>query len=132
MGTQAQKKKLFNGMSARNAKLKLMEIWGKENPDVPFNKMAKQFNSTYNIGFLATAEMWHRLRSQNKSVELMIQAFAEAIARRNEKNNNLSATIHNQRLELAKRLKEIERLKIDLAFKQGYDSEPDHEQTERG
>lgn len=103
MGTQAEKKKIknLNGMSAKNAKEKLREIFAKGNPGASLNRVNRQFKNDYSITLLALCETWHRLRSQNKSVEVMIDAFASTVNQKNKINHLLSKTIAQQRTRLA-------------------------------
>ncbi len=107
MGTAAQKKKLFDGMSAKNAKKKIVEIWNRPVPKrqgfkrVNFNRVNKDFIKTHAISLLGLCETWHRLRAQNKTVELLIQTFASTIVTKNAKERQLVEAITQQRARLA-------------------------------
>lgn len=117
MGVQAQRKRMFDGMSARHAKVKLSEIWAKAHPGgVTLNRANKRFATEYNMGLLAICETWHRLRSQNKAVECMIHSFAETCMRKNATNHALGERIAAQRKQLEKLQNEFNRLKTDSGF----------------
>jgi len=103
MGSRAQKAKLTSGMSVAAAKKKFLEIWAGANPDQSFEEVHGKM--------WTWMETWFRLRSRNESLDLVLQACAEAIAKRNKDKHRLEDTIRTQRLELVKRLREIEVLK---------------------
>lgn len=107
-----QKKKHFDGLSPKNAKIKLREIFEKECQSITLNRANKKFLADYNIGLLAICETWHRLRSQNKAVEFMVLSFAETMSRKNKEKHALCGTIHDQRLRLAQLEKENRDFKL--------------------
>ncbi len=96
-------------MSCPNAKKKLVEIFKKENPTVNFNRVNKDFAKSYTLTLLAMCEMWHRMRSHNQSVEIMVHSFAQTIVTKNKKERELVETIHLQR----ERLAQLEKLVAD-------------------
>lgn len=101
-------------MSQKNAKTKLSEIWAAAHPGgITLNRAHKRFTSEYNMSLLAVCETWHRLRSQNKAVECMIQSFAETCARKNAANHALAERIALQRKTLERLQNECNRLRQD-------------------
>ncbi len=103
MGARAQKAKLTSGMSVAQAKKKFLEIWASANPGQSFEEVHGKM--------WPWLETWFRLRARNESLDLILQACAEAIAKRNKEKHRLQEAIHTQRVELVKRLRELEDLK---------------------
>lgn len=93
-------------LNRKRSKRRLKEIWSEQFP-----------NKTIEDSFV-TDEPWKwfdiyaNLRGKDQDVETTVKIFVEAIERRNKQNHALSETIHKQRLEIVKRLKEIENLKL--------------------
>lgn len=110
MGTAATKKKLLGGMSASNAKKAICEVWAKSHA-TSFMKVHRDFQREHGITLLAVCEMWHSFRAKNRAVEAMIASFAHSVDSKNTLNKKLENTIHLQREELGKRLREIAVLK---------------------
>jgi hypothetical protein len=100
MGSAAEKKRLNSGMSVVNTRKRIAEIW-LEKHATPFRQISRSFQSEHGITLYSLCEIWHTLRSKNRSVELMICSFAETITNKNALIKKLSNTIHLQRERLA-------------------------------
>lgn len=96
----------MGGMPTTQAKKKFLEIWAKEHTE--------QFDAMF-PGVWPWMETWYRLRAKNQTADAMAQAFLESLQKRTKANHRLSEIIHTQRLELNKRLNEIDRLKQEIA-----------------
>jgi hypothetical protein len=110
MGAASQKARLMCGLTHSKAKKKFLEIFAKAQPGVKFGQRYP--------GVWVWMEAWFRLRAHNESFDVIAQAFAEKIARMHKQNHELSETIHLQRLEIKKRLNEIDSLKARIADKE--------------
>lgn len=105
--SKTQREKMMTGMSVVAAKAKFREIFAKAKPGVNFRK-------TY-PGAYVWMETWFRLRSRNETFEQVALAFAEKVSRLHKQNHELAERIHLQRLEMVKRLAEIDALKARVA-----------------
>ena len=96
----------FGGLSPKEARVKLIEIWNQAHPDADFEEI--------HPNIWPWMETWYRLRSTNSTLESQALAFEEALKKRGQLAHRLSEIIHTQRLELQKRLAEIDKLKAAL------------------
>lgn len=103
MTAKHQKDVILSGMSTKAARDKINEIFEAAEPG---EKLEVKFP-----GIFIWAETWHRLRSRNETLEVVAQAFAEKVQRLNEEKHKMGERIHTQRLEMVKRLAEIDALK---------------------
>jgi hypothetical protein len=101
MSIERQRKKLFDGMRPKEARLKLADVWAKTNPGVDIAHASREFAKAHKISLFALAETWHKFRSQNFNVDAMIQAFAERVSILNKQNRTLQFRITSQRKRLA-------------------------------
>jgi hypothetical protein len=98
--SQRQKSKIMTGMSPRQARNKLLEIYATAEPDTDFLKKYPKI--------FPWMECWFRLRSRSETFDIIAQAFAEKVSRLHKEKRNLEQTIHLQRLELGRQIKELE------------------------
>ena len=112
MADSKQKKKLMCGMTVGKARRKFLQIWKQANPTVGFTNINKDFKARVPTASIwVWFETWFRLRAHNDTFDAIAQAFAEKIKSMHKQKQALEQTVHLQRLELRKRLAEIDELK---------------------
>lgn len=93
-------------MSSPQARKKLLEIFAEAEPGIDFQKKYP--------GVFTWMECWFRLRSRSETFEMVCQAFAEKVKKLHKEKRRLEQVIHTQRLEIGKRLAELEKAKSNV------------------
>ena len=101
MSTDSQRKKLFDGLSPKAAKPALAEILAKGQSAIDLKAVDRDFKQVHAVSLLSVCETWHRLRSANQTVKILIQVFAEKVSRLNKEKAALGLRIREQRERLA-------------------------------
>lgn len=103
MSIKYQKEKIMSGMSPRESRDKINEIFTLNNPGVNIDERYPDI--------FVWMETWHRLRSHNETLDAVCTAFAAKVKKLNVDKHVLEQKIKNQKSEIGKMAKELATLK---------------------